>query len=198
MNAQSDAREGQAERNEVAERFVVPMKPGNAGGGKEPQLEATQEVARTRRLGNLVTPIKVQKLQSALQAKAKEAPDFRFYALYDKVCRVDVLAHAYACCHAKHGAAGVDQERFEDIEAYGVERWIGELAQALRNETYAPQPVRRVYIPKPNGTQRPLGILAIRDRVVQMATVLVLGPIFEPDLPPERSEEHTSELQSPI
>ncbi len=186
MSAQSDAREGQAERNEVAERFVVPMKPGNAGGGKEPQLEATQEVARTRRLGNLVTPIRVQKLQSALQAKAKEAPSFRFYALYDKVCRVDVLAHAYACCRAKHGAAGVDQERFEDIEAYGVERWIGELAHALRNETYAPQPVRRVYIPKPNGTQRPLGIPAIRDRVVQMATVLVLGPIFEPDLPPEQ------------
>lgn len=84
-SAQPDAREGQAERNEVAERLVVPSKPGNAGGGKEPQLEATQEVARTRRLGNLVTPIKVQKLQSALQATAKEAPDFRFYALYDKV-----------------------------------------------------------------------------------------------------------------
>jgi group II intron reverse transcriptase/maturase len=121
-----------------------------------------------------------------LQAKAKETPGFRFYALYDKVYRPDILAHAYACCRAKRGAGGVDLERFEDIESYGVERWLGELAQELRNETYAPQPVRRVYIPKPNGTQRPLGIPAIRDRVVQMAVMLVLGPIFEPDLPPEQ------------
>lgn len=137
-------------------------------------------------MGNLATPISVQKLQRALQAKAKETPGFRFYALYDKVYRADVLAHAYACCRANRGAGGVDQERFEDIETYGVERWLGELAQALRNEAYAPQSVKRVYIPKPNGTQRPLGIPAIRDRVVQMAVVLVLGSIFEPDLPPEQ------------
>jgi RNA-directed DNA polymerase len=137
-------------------------------------------------LGNLATPINVQKLQRALQAKAKETPGFRFYALYDKVYRADILAHAYACCRAKRGAGGVDRERFEDIESYGVERWLGELAQELRNEAYAPQSVKRVYIPKPNGTQRPLGIPAIRDRVVQMAVVLVLGPIFEPDLPPEQ------------
>jgi RNA-directed DNA polymerase len=127
-------------------------------------------------LGNLATPINVQKLQRALQAKAKETPGFRFYALYDKVYRADILAHAYACCRAKRGAGGVDRERFEDIESYGVERWLGELAQELRNEAYAPQSVKRVYIPKPNGTQRPLGIPAIRDRVVQMAVVLVLGP----------------------
>lgn len=137
-------------------------------------------------MGNLSTPISVQKLQRALQAKAKETPGFRFYALYDKVYRADILAHAYACCRTNRGAGGVDLERFEDIETYGVERWLGELAQELRNETYAPQPVKRVYIPKPNGTQRPLGIPAIRDRVVQMAVVLVLGPIFEPDLPSEQ------------
>jgi RNA-directed DNA polymerase len=113
-------------------------------------------------LGNLSTPDSVQKLQKALQTKAKGAPGFRFYALYDKVYRADVLAHAYARCRARHGAAGVDRERFEDIEAYGVERWLGELAHALRNETYMPEPVRRVFVPKPNGTQRPLGIPAIR------------------------------------
>lgn len=146
----------------------------------------TQDVARTRRLGNLSTPARVQKLQKALQTKAKEEPDFRFYLLYDKIHRADILSHAYACCRANGGTMGVDGERFEDIEAYGEERWLGELAQALRSETYAPLPVKRVYIPKPNSTQRPLGIPAIRDRVVQMATVLVLGPIFEPDLPPEQ------------
>jgi group II intron reverse transcriptase/maturase len=137
-------------------------------------------------LGNLSTPESVQKLQRALQTKAKEEPGFRFYLLYDKVYRADILSHAYCCCRANGGAEGVDGERFEDIEAFGRERWLRELAQALRNETYAPLPVRRVYIPKPNGTQRPLGIPAIRDRVVQMATVMVLESIFEPDLPPEQ------------
>jgi hypothetical protein len=122
----------------------------------------------------------------ALQTKAKGAPSFRFYALYDKVYRTDVLAHAYARCRAKHGAAGVDQERFADIEAYGVERWLGELAHALRNERYAPEPVKRVFIPKPNGAQRPLGIPAIRDRVAQTAVMVVLESIFEPDLPAEQ------------
>ena len=146
----------------------------------------TQDVARARRLGNLATPERVQKLQNALQTKAKEQPDFRFYLLYDKIYRADILSHAYACCRSNGGAEGVDGERFEAIESYGVERWLGELAQALRSETYAPHPVKRVYIPKPNGTQRPLGIPAIRDRVVQMAAALVLGPIFEPDLPAEQ------------
>jgi hypothetical protein len=84
------------------------------------------EAARDRRLGNLSTPISVQKLQAALHAKAKEEPGYRFYALYDKVYREDVLAYAYACCKANGGAAGVDAEQFEDIEAYGVDRWLGE------------------------------------------------------------------------
>jgi len=125
-------------------------------------------------------------LQMALHAKAKESPSFRFYALYDKVYRKDVLTHAYECCRANGGAAGVDGQRFEDIEAYGVERWLDELAQELKNRTYQPLPVRRVYIPKPDGKQRPLGVPAIRDRTAEMAAVLVLEPIFEADLQPEQ------------
>ena len=98
-----------------------------------------------------VTPASVQKLQTALHAKAKESPSFRFYALYDKVYRKDILTYAYECCKANGGAAGVDGQRFEDIEAYGVERWLDELAQELKSRTYQPLPVRRVYIPKPDG-----------------------------------------------
>src|SRR6202049_353216 len=135
---------------------------------------------------SLATPVSVQKLQTALHGKAKESSSFRFYALYDKVYRKDVLAFAYECCRANGGAAGVDGQRFEDIEAYGVERWLDELAQELKNRTYQPLPVRRVYIPKPDGKQRPLGVPAIRDRAAEMAAVLVLEPIFESDLQPEQ------------
>ena len=135
---------------------------------------------------SLTTPASVQKLQTALHAKAKEAPDFRFYALYDKVYRKDVLAFAYECCKANGGAAGVDGQTFEDIEAYGRERWLDALAQELKSRTYRPLPVRRVYIPKPDGKQRPLGVPAIRDRTAEMAAVLVLEPIFEADLPSEQ------------
>ena len=146
----------------------------------------TQEVARNGRLGNLATPLNVQKLQTALHAKAKENPSFRFYALYDKLYRADVLQYAYALARANQGAPGVDGAWFEDIEAYGLERWLGELAQELRKETYAPEAIRRVYIPKPNGKLRPLGIATIRDRVAMTAAVLVLGAIFEADLPTEQ------------
>jgi len=135
---------------------------------------------------SLPTLLKVQKLQAALHAKAKGAPGYRFYALYDKVYRADVLAEAYEQCRKNGGAAGVDGQRFEDIEAYGVEKWLGELAQELREKRYRPQAVRRVYIPKPDGKQRPLGIPTIRDRVAQKAAVLVLEPIFEADLQPEQ------------
>jgi RNA-directed DNA polymerase len=135
---------------------------------------------------SLATPPSVQKLQTALHAKAKEWPNFRFYALYDKVYRKDVLASAYESCKANGGAAGVDGQTFEHIEAYGRERWLDELAQGLRSRTCQPLPVRRVYIPKPDGKQRPLGVPAIRDRVAQRAAVLVLEPIFEADLPPEQ------------
>jgi len=135
---------------------------------------------------SLTTPASVQKLQTALHAKAKEAPNFRFHALYDKVYRKDVLTYAYERCEANGGAAGVDEQTFEDIAQYGAERWLDELTQELKSRTYQPQPVRRVYIPKPDGKQRPLGIPTIRDRVVQTAAVLVLEPIFEADLQPEQ------------
>jgi len=137
-------------------------------------------------LGNLATPLSVQKLQTALHAKAKENPSYRFYALYDKLYRADVLQYAYACCKANDGAPGVDGKRFEDIETCGLEQWLGELASELREERYQPEAIRRVFIPKPNGKFRPLGIATIRDRVVMMAAVLVLGVIFEADLPDEQ------------
>ena len=135
---------------------------------------------------SLTTPESVQKLQAALHDKAKKSPDFRFYALYDKVYRKDVLSFAYASGKANGGAAGVDHQTFEDIEAYGVERWLDELMEELKSRTYRPLAVRRVYIPKADGKQRPLGVPAIRDRVVMMAAVLVLDPIFEADLAPEQ------------
>jgi len=136
-------------------------------------------------LGNLSTPNSVQKLQTALHAKAKAEVGYRFYALYDKIYREDILAFAYAQCRSNKGAPGVDGQDFADIEAYGVERWLGELALALKQESYKPGPIRRVYIPKPNGKLRPLGISTVRDRVAMTAATLVLGPIFEADLPPE-------------
>src|ERR1700736_5600373 len=105
--------------------------------------------------------------------------------LYDKISREDILAHAYAQCRSNKGAPGVDGQDFADIEAYGVQRWLGELALALRQETYRPDPIRRVFIPKANGKLRPLGISTVRDRVCMTATMLVLEPIFEADLPPE-------------
>jgi len=118
---------------------------------------------------SLETPAIVQKLQTALHAKAKGSPNFRFYALYDKVYRNDILRFAYECCKANGGAAGIDGQTFEDIDAHGTEPWLDELAQELKSRRYRPQPVRRVYIPKPDGKQRPLGIPAIKDRVAQTA-----------------------------
>ena len=135
---------------------------------------------------NLTTPASVQKLQTALHAKAKESPSYRFHALYDKVYRRDVLAYAYERCKANGGAAGADDQTFENIEKCGEQQWLDELTQELKSRTYQPQPVRRVYIPKPDGKQRPLGIPTIRDRVAQTAAVLVLEPIFEADLQPEQ------------
>ena len=107
---------------------------------------------------SLQTPEKIRKLQKALHAKAKEVPDYRFYLLYDKIYRADILQFAYRCCRQNGGAAGVDGQKFENIESYGIERWLGELAEELRNQTYQPKAVRRVFIPKANGKQRPLGI----------------------------------------
>jgi RNA-directed DNA polymerase len=131
-------------------------------------------------------PEKVQKLQQSLHAKAKIEPSYRFYNLWDKVCRTDVLRYAYGACRANRGAAGVDGQTFEQIESDGLEKWLGNLQQELRGNTYAPQPLLRVWIPKRSGGQRPLGIPTIRDRVVQAAVLVVLNPIFEPDLPNEQ------------
>ena len=135
-------------------------------------------------MGNLSTPKSVQKLRKALHAKAKAEAGYRFYALYDKISREDILTHAYAQCRSNKGAP--DGQDFADIEAYGVQRWLGELALALRQETYRPNPIRRVFIPKANGKLRPLGISTLRDRVCMTAAMLVLEPIFEADLPPEQ------------
>jgi RNA-directed DNA polymerase len=135
---------------------------------------------------SLATPDKVEKLQKALHVKAKANPQFRFYQLYDKLYRWDVLVYAYRLCRANGGTAGVDGETFEQIESSGARAWLEELARTLREKTYQADPVRRVWIPKANGKQRPLGIPTIRDRVVQTAAVLVLEPIFEADLQAEQ------------
>jgi RNA-directed DNA polymerase len=135
---------------------------------------------------SLIPPPTVGKLQGVLRAKAKESPNYRFYALYDKVYRADVLAFAYQRCRANGGAPGVDGQTFEGIELQGLERWLGELAQELKEKTYRPAAVLRAWVPKGDGKMRPLGIPRIRDRVVQMAAVLVLEPIFDEDLQPEQ------------
>ncbi len=133
---------------------------------------------------SLQTPDAIRTLQRKLYGKAKREPNFRFYLLYDKVWRADILRHAYDLACANKGAPGVDGVRFEQIEASGLEDWLIRLGEELRAKTYRPQPVRRVMIPKPGGGERPLGIPTIRDRVAQTAAKLVLEPIFEADLDP--------------
>jgi RNA-directed DNA polymerase len=122
-------------------------------------------------------------LQTSLQVKAKAEPAFRFYSLWDKVCREDVLAEAYRHCRENRGAPGTDGETFAAIETRGLEAWLERLRQELRAKRYRPQPLLRVWIAKSNGGQRPLGIPTVRDRVVQAAMLVVLEPIFEADLP---------------
>jgi RNA-directed DNA polymerase len=133
---------------------------------------------------SLRTPDKVRELQIKLYRKAKSEPGYRFYQLYDKVYREDVLLRAWEQAKANQGAPGVDEESFEDIESKGVTEWLKGLRRELHDKTYQPQPVRRVMIPKPGGGERPLGIPTIRDRVAQTAAKLILEPIFEADLEP--------------
>jgi len=144
----------------------------------------TEETKERRLMMSLETPIKIREFQRKLYIKAKQEPTYRFYMLYDKIHREDILAHAYELAKAKQGAPGVDGQSFPGIEAQGRESWLAELRQELIQASYRPQAVRRVMIPKPNGGERPLGIPTIRDRVVQTAAKLVLEPIFEADLEP--------------
>ena len=130
---------------------------------------------------SLETPDKIRNLQRKLYCKAKAEPAFRFYVLYDKICRDDILLHAYRLARANAGAPGVDGMTFAQVEEQGLEAWLAGLREDLVSKTYRPDPVRRVMIPKPNGGERPLGIPTIRDRVVQTAAKIVLEPIFEAD-----------------
>src|SRR6202140_3503972 len=134
---------------------------------------------------SLETPMKIRMLQKKLYQKAKEEPNYRFYLLYDKMYREDILAHAYALAKSNQGAPGVDGQSFQGIESQGLEEWLNGIREDLRAKTYQPQAVRRVMIPKPGGGQRPLGIPTIRDRGVQTAAKLVLEPVFEADFDPE-------------
>ena len=134
---------------------------------------------------SLTTPDAIRTLQRKLYTKAKQEPAYRFYALYDKVWRADILMFAYRLVRANKGSPGVDGTNFEDIEQkIGIDKFLSELAQDLKDKTYRPDPVRRVMIPKADGGQRPLGIPTIRDRVAQMAVKLVIEPIFEADFCP--------------
>ena len=130
---------------------------------------------------SLETPETIRSLQRKLYCKAKAEPAFRFYILYDKICREDVLGHAYVLARANAGAPGVDGVTFAQIEASGVEAWLAGLREDLVAKTYRPDAVRRVMIPKPGGGERPLGIPTIRDRVIQTAAKIVLEPVFEAD-----------------
>ena len=156
---------------------IVPMKPVKAGGGKGLWFWVLSKKGRIRRLGNLETPITIRSLQRKLYRKAKNEPGYRFYLLYDKLYREDILIHAYHLAKANGGAAGVDGVNFDQIEQEGVGAFLAKLREELKGQTYRPLPVRRVYIPKPNGGQRPLGIPCIRDRVVQTTATLVLGTV---------------------
>lgn len=133
---------------------------------------------------SLVTPERIRDLQIKLYRKAKNEPEFRFYQLYDKVYREDILIHAYALAKANDGAPGVDGESFEGIESEGLMEWLNGLRKELHDKTYRPQPVRRVMIPKAGGGERALGIPTVRDRVAQTAAKLILEPILEADMEP--------------
>jgi len=171
----------------VGKAEPFPVRRANPRGGKGPDFwHACKAGDGHREIGvSLATPDKIRNLRRKLYLKAKQEPAFRFYQLYDKVYRADVLQHAYALCKANGGATGVDGVTFDDIESAGLAEWLGRLGKELHDKTYRPDPVRRVMIPKPGGGERPLGIPTVRDRVAQTAAVLVLEPIFEADFADE-------------
>ena len=148
-HAQPTARVG---RGRGSEGLIVPLKPGNAGGGKEPWFWVLVRQRRVREIGmRLITPPAIRTLQRKLYVRAKTEPTYRFYRLYDKVYRADILAHGYALAKANGGAPGVDGQTFEQIESAGREDWLARLREELRPRRYRPAAVRRVYIPKPGG-----------------------------------------------
>src|SRR5262245_66227815 len=129
---------------------------------------------------SLATPEKIRTLQRKLYCKAKAEPAFRFYVLYDKICREDILRHAYVLARGNAGAPGVDGVSFAAIETSGLEAWLAGVREELVSKTYRPNPVRRVMIPKPNGGgERPLGIPKIRDRVVHTASTQAVDQLFD-------------------
>jgi RNA-directed DNA polymerase len=141
------------------------------------------DVWQSAHVKTITLPEKLSSLRQKLYLKAKQEPKFRFYALYDRICRRDVLTSAYRIARAKKGKGGVDGVTFEQIEAGegGTEGFVEEIHESLKRKCYRPSAVRRVYIPKPDGRQRPLGIPTIRDRVIQTAVLLIIEPIFEAD-----------------
>ncbi|WP_448512429.1 group II intron reverse transcriptase/maturase [Photorhabdus laumondii] len=170
----------------MTERLVVPGKPGNAGGGKEPWFRNNAESDEELEIGQP----KNSEIRSGITDDVTCESEGKIRASIPCIVRQDIPSKCVDACipvlPPEKGAAGMDGQTFDDIESYGVERWLGELAQQLREGTYTPKPVRRVHILKPNGKTRPLGIACLRDRVCQMAAMLVLEPIFEADLPPEQ------------
>ena len=132
---------------------------------------------------SLETPIKIRMLQRKLYQKAKEEPSYRFYLLYDKIYREDVLAHAYALVKSNQGAPGVDGQSFWGIETLGLEEWLNGIREDLRGKTYRPQAVRRVMIPKPGGGERPLGIPTASANCTEPQIAFRMGG-DPPSLPP--------------
>jgi RNA-directed DNA polymerase len=173
---------------------VVPLIVGmNPAGGKDPDFGHAGDAGKRKGMAGTARPIyprrrepaaKVRQLQNRLWAAAKQSPGRRFHALYDRIHRPDVLWEAWQRVRANRGAAGVDAMTLAAVEDYGVERMLVELSRGLRAGNYRPAPVRRVHIPKPDGSKRPLGIPTVIDRVAQQAAKIVLEPIFEADFLP--------------
>lgn len=173
---------------------VVPLIVGmNPAGGKDPDFGHAGDAGKRKGMAGAARPIyprrrepaaKVRQLQNRLWAAAKQSPGRRFHALYDRIHRPDVLWEAWQRVRANRGAAGVDAMTLAAVEDYGVERMLVELSRGLRAGNYRPAPVRRVHIPKPDGSKRPLGIPTVIDRVAQQAAKIVLEPIFEADFLP--------------